>query len=140
MYTFNKCYFSIHAGRNSGPCVHLAGDPVVLLVYLKLRAKWPSSQRDLHWCSVQDYAGGMSEQALQMSQHFFVSTVVPSEPTYAYSKHHGVTFSGLGVGLPMASLYVEYMGGSLTLDQHEGAPGKGTCVTIRLPVDGFDCV
>ena len=91
-----------------------------------------------HVC-MQDYAGGMSAHAVQKAQHFFVSSVVPREPTYAYSKDHGVTFSGLGVGLPMAALYVEYMGGSLAIHPHEGVQGRGTCVTIRLPVDGFEC-
>jgi signal transduction histidine kinase len=81
----------------------------------------------------------MSEQALQRSQHFFVSSVVPGEPTYAYSKDHGMPFSGLGVGLPMAALYVQYMGGSLRIDQHEDEQGKGTRVLIRLPRDGFEC-
>jgi K+-sensing histidine kinase KdpD len=90
------------------------------------------------WHAVQDHAGGMSKQALRKSQHFFVSSVVPGEPTYTYSKDHGVIFSGLGVGLAMAALYVQYMGGSLRVEQHEEQQGKGTCVTIRLPIDGFE--
>ena len=68
-----------------------------------------------------------------------MSSVVPRDPTYAYSKDHGVTFSGLGVGLSLAALYARYMGGSLATRAHAGAGGRGTCVTIRLPVDGFEC-
>lgn len=88
---------------------------------------------------MQDAAGGMSKHTLQKAQHFFISSVVPREPTYAYSKDHGVTFSGLGVGLPMAALYSEYMGGSLAIEQLEDEHDKGTCVTVRLPVEGFEC-
>lgn len=87
---------------------------------------------------VVDYAGGIPEASLASVGRFFFSTVRASPaPGYGYSKDHGAQFAGLGVGVPMARMYAEVMGGTLTVARHEDARGCGTRVTLRLPADGF---
>jgi hypothetical protein len=88
--------------------------------------------------TVKDYAGGISDVALANCRHFFFSSVQASELKYGYSKDHGVTFSGMGVGLPMAIMYTEWMGGKLHLSKHTGEAGTGTLVHVSLPVFGFE--
>lgn len=87
---------------------------------------------------VVDYAGGIPEEAEADIGRFFFSTVRASPAAgYGYSKDHGAVFSGHGVGIPMAQMYAEMMGGGLTVVRHEDGAGRGTRATLRLPVDGF---
>lgn len=87
---------------------------------------------------VVDYAGGMPDASLASVGRFFFSTVRASPaPGYGYSKDHGAQFAGLGVGVPMAQMYAEVMGGTLTVARHEDGHGHGTRATLQLPADGF---
>ena len=70
-------------------------------------------------------------------------------PSYGYSRDHGSTFQGLGVGVPLARVYTHFMGGGLEFhtprgggDDDGGALGllggrHGTTVVVRLPKAGF---
>lgn len=96
------------------------------------------SPRGFWEIEVKDYAGGMHEDALANAHRFFFSTVQASPAAgYGYSKDHGAKFAGLGVGLPMARMYAEMMGGSLAVASHEDQHGRGTRVVLQLPMEGF---
>jgi len=85
-----------------------------------------------------DYAGGVPEAQLPDVGRFFYSTVQESPAAgYGYLKDHGAVCSGLGVGFPMARMYAEMMGGTLLMEAHEDALGRGARVTLQLPLNGF---
>eukprot|EP00892_Ulva_mutabilis_P006301 jgi/Ulvmu1/4042/UM019_0019.1 len=85
-----------------------------------------------------DHGGGIPEHRLADIGRFFYSTVQASPAAgYGYSKDHGAVFSGLGVGIPMARLYADTMGGRLAVQAHQDVPRPGMRVTLRLPSDGF---
>ena len=64
------------------------------------------------YVGVADYGGGWAAAPVAASQ--FLHTTNPErEPNYTYSRNFGSTFEGLGMGLPLARLHAEYLGGEL---------------------------
>ena len=71
--------------------------------------------------SVADAGVGMSdEEVANATQAFW-------QADRSMSRKHG----GLGLGLTLASLYLDLLGGNLTIDSN---PGHGTRVTLKIPV------
>lgn len=91
------------------------------------------SQAERFCCiEVRDRGLGIPEQVRSRMHHFFFTTAMVPPATYGYSKTHGSAFSGLGVGVPMTMMTVEWMEGTISWKH-----GHGTAVCIRLPLDGF---
>lgn len=102
------------------------------------RANGDQGARSRWWTvEVRDSGRGLQAAELINMQKFFRTTVPQRESTYGYSKAHGSQYAGLGVGMPMTALYVNFMGGSIHW-QSVGTPGAGVVATVTLPMDGFD--
>lgn len=71
--------------------------------------------------SVMDSGSGMSIEEVNNAPRAFW------QADESMSRKHG----GLGLGLTLASLYLELLGGNLAIDS---SPGKGTRVTLKIPV------
>ena len=84
--------------------------------------------------AVADSGNGMDSMQLAAMQRFFATTTPDRAPQYGYSKAHGAQYSGLGVGIPMTRMYVEFMGGHAGWD----SGNWGTQATIVLPLQGFE--
>jgi hypothetical protein len=54
---------------------------------------------------------------------------------YGYSRNHGSTFQGKGVGVPMCRVYAHFMGGSIEWETDSWK--RHTTVVLRLPKHGF---
>lgn len=82
---------------------------------------------------VSDAAGGTAGRpgaAIAPFPYFSSTAPPPVQDSYHYSRTHGAPFSGLGLGLPRASLYARHLGGALALVSQ---PGRG--VDAHLFVD-----
>ena len=75
--------------------------------------------------SVSDCGGGLHGGHTPEEALTFLHTTNPErEPTYTYSRNFGSPFEGLGVGLPLAALHAQYLGGAFHLHNIGGnAPG-----------------
>ncbi len=62
----------------------------------------------------------MSDDELHRARSYFFTSTPPVEPSYCYSGAFGAPFAGLGMGLPLTSLYVRALGGRLDIVSVEG--------------------
>eukprot|EP01135_Chromosphaera_perkinsii_P002706 Nk52_evm74s226 gene=Nk52_evmTU74s226 len=100
----------------------------------KRSGEYFSRDRDVVAFRIRDFGCGIPQYQIPCLFHYFYSTVPYEEPTYTNSANFGAQFAGIGVGLPLARLYVAYHGGTLDLHSLEG---YGTDVDIVVPRQGF---
>eukprot|EP00316_Scyphosphaera_apsteinii_P024445 CAMPEP_0119308022 /NCGR_PEP_ID=MMETSP1333-20130426/8356_1 /TAXON_ID=418940 /ORGANISM="Scyphosphaera apsteinii, Strain RCC1455" /LENGTH=315 /DNA_ID=CAMNT_0007311703 /DNA_START=25 /DNA_END=972 /DNA_ORIENTATION=- len=79
-----------------------------------------------------DSGGGLVSD---MSAGYFLhSSRAEREATYTYSRAFGSPFEGLGMGLPLAQLHLQYLGGDVTLGS---LPGQGVTAYLSFDMSGL---
>ena len=86
--------------------------------------------------TIHDTGGGVPEEHLgKMMMYYGTSTTqAPDRAGYGYSRDHGSTFKGIGVGVPMARVFAHFLGGQVTWCVDRA--GGSTTVQLRLPRGG----
>ena len=90
------------------------------------------TQGGIAWVGVSDFGNGWVDSPND-ARKFLATTNIEREPTYTYSRQFGSTFEGLGMGLPLAALHAQYLGGAL----HLHSPiGKGAHASFTFDITG----